>query len=343
MKKIVGILAAAAIAASVFAADVSAKVKLTGSLFDYKKDSISAFTLNNHQSHNWEPDMSLSISGDQAGAKIDFKTLNEWGSGEGETSTNWNIWFKPVDILKFNIGSVDVALNKETIDYSTITSVASNGGYGLELDTNGIFFGVYMDQGFGKAWFTEAKKIAKTAAKVAYSADFGTISGMFIYDGVTDSVNTIEAGLGYANSSLVDGLSFFVDGKFVSKDSANSVVADLFVNFASGAFGIKAYVAPTINLQGDAFAGLNFKVRVDYKIDNIGIYLVGKCDNIAPAGANVADNGWAKNPVVIKPGVTGSVGAMSWELAVEAKIATGSAWTNDSFHIGVPVSFTVNF
>ena len=340
MKKIVGIFAAAAVlATSVFAADVSAKVKLTGSLFDYTKDSKSAITLNNHQSHNWEPDMSLSFSEEKAGAKIDFKTLNEWGSGEGETSTNWNIWFKPIDILKVNVGSVDVALNKETIDWSTITSVASNGGYGFEVSQDAIFFGAYLDQGWATPWFN-GDKIAKTSAKFAYSADFGSIGAMFIYDGVAD---TIEAGAGFANSSFVDGLSFFVDAKFV-KAASNSVVADAFVNFTSGAFGIKAYVAPTINLgDGDALAGLNFKVRLDYNLDGLGIYLVAKCDNITKGGTEVVDNKWAKNPVVIKPGLTGNVGAMAWEAAVEAKLATGKPFENDNFHLSVPVNFTVNF
>ena len=341
MKKIVGILAAAAVlATSVFAADVSAKVKLTGDLFSYTKASKSAIKLDNHKSHNWEPDLSLSVSGDQAGAKIDFKTMNEWGSGEGETSTNWNIWFKPLDILKVNVGSVDVALNKETIDWSSVTGVAGAGGYGFEFSQDAIFFGAYLDQGWNKPWFTADNKIAKTAAKFAYSADFGAISAMFIYDGTAD---TIEAGAGYANSSLVDGLSFFVDAKFV-KAASNSVVADAFVNYASGAFGIKAYVSPTINLgAGEALAGLNWKVRLDYKLDSVGLYVVAKCDNMTKAGGEVADNGWAKNPVVIKPAVTGNCGSMAWEVAAEAKIATGEAFKEDNFHLNVPVSFTVNF
>ena len=46
MKKIVGILSAAAVlAASVFAADVSAKVKLTGSLLNYADDDFTALKL----------------------------------------------------------------------------------------------------------------------------------------------------------------------------------------------------------------------------------------------------------------------------------------------------------
>ena len=42
------------------------------------------------------------------------------------------------------------------------------------------------------------------------------------------------------------------------------------------------------------------------------------------------------NEIIVKPGVTGNVGAMSYEVAVETKI-------NDPFSLSVPVSFTVNF
>ena len=127
MKKIVGILAAAAVlATSVFAADVSAKVKLTGSLLDVGipttsgSATFSAFGLNPHRSHDWEPDLALSYSEDKVGAEIAFKTLNEWGTGEGETSTNWKIWIKPIDVLKINFGRIGDSLNKESIDSSSI-------------------------------------------------------------------------------------------------------------------------------------------------------------------------------------------------------------------------------
>ena len=118
MKKIVGILSAAAVlAASVFAADVSAKVKLTGSLLNYADDDFTALKLNNHAAHGWEPLMSMGVSTDNAGATVKIKNLNEWGSGEGLTDTSWNIWFKAFDLVKVNMGQISGSLNQETIDY----------------------------------------------------------------------------------------------------------------------------------------------------------------------------------------------------------------------------------
>ena len=320
MKKIVGILAVAAMATSMFAADVSAKVKLTGSILNYDGD-VSAMKLNNHQSHNWEPDLALSTSTDNAGATVKFKTMNEWGSGEGETTTDWNIWFKPMDMLKVNIGTVDVALNKETIDWSSVTSVASAGGYGVEVNTNGIFVGAYLDMGWDNSWFVK-DTIAKTSAKFAYSADFGTISAMF----VMNDKDNLEVGAGFANSSFVEGLSFFVDAKFV-KAAANSVVADAFAAYSNGALTVKGYVNPTISLDGGDPA-LKIKARVDYRLDACNIFAVVLDDDII-----------GKGNLVIKPGVSGNVGICGWECRAEITAPLNGGDVSEA----VPVEFTVNF
>lgn len=370
-------IAAVAMAASVFAADVSAKVKLTGSLFNLTAEKASAMKLNNHASHNWEPDMALSASDENAGAAVAYKTMNEWGSGEGETTTNWNIWFKPMDAVKVNIGNVDVALNKETIDWSSISSVASNGGYGVEYAQDALFVGAYLDMGWGNAWLND-KVINKTSAKIAYSADFGTISGLVNYQGGSDkaavaakydvevkdgavviketpgtpagyNAGALNFGLGYSNA--IDSLSFFVDvigNVAIGKDKADfaSIIADAFVAYSMDALTVKAYVSPTISLVKDteALAGLNFKVRVDYKLDSVNVFAVALCNDITEAGQKALDNGWLKNPLTFKAGLNGSVGMMGWECRAEAKIATKDVVaSNDKFRLDVPVEFTVNF
>ena len=72
MKKIIGILLAGALVTSAFAADVSAKVKVDGSLFNLDKDgNVSALKVE-HKSEGWNPDLSLSINGDRAGASMSF-------------------------------------------------------------------------------------------------------------------------------------------------------------------------------------------------------------------------------------------------------------------------------
>ena len=181
MKKIVGILLAGALLTSAFAADVSAKVKLTGSLLNYADDNFTALKLNNHAAHNWEPLMSMAVSTDNAGATVKIKTLNEWSDGKGLTDTSWNIWFKVFDLVKVDMGQIAGSLNQETIDYSNSNSTWDNGGYGVTVNTNGVEFGFYSLEGWGGALVSD-EKMNDLIVKAAYSANFGTISAMFEYD-----------------------------------------------------------------------------------------------------------------------------------------------------------------
>ena len=71
MKKIVGILLAGALVVSAFAADVSAKVKVDGSLLNFDGKNFSALKVQ-HNSEGWNPDLSLSMNGDRAGASMSF-------------------------------------------------------------------------------------------------------------------------------------------------------------------------------------------------------------------------------------------------------------------------------
>ena len=193
MKKIVGILAAAAVlATSVFAADVSAKVKLTGSLLDVGipttsgSATFSAFGLNPHRSHDWEPDLALSYSEDKVGAEIAFKTLNEWGSGEGETSTNWKIWIKPIDVLKINFGRIGDSLNTESIDHSNRIYNYDEWGYRMEFASNGFTLAAALHFAQGKNFLSQYKNangadsisIHSLAVYGQYAADFGTIKAL---------------------------------------------------------------------------------------------------------------------------------------------------------------------
>ena len=77
MKKIVSILAVAAMAASMFAVDVSVTSKLSSTLFKYdgKAETVSALGgLANAQTADYATISSMSVSTDNAGASIKF-----WG------------------------------------------------------------------------------------------------------------------------------------------------------------------------------------------------------------------------------------------------------------------------
>ena len=201
MKKIVGILAAAAIATSVFAADVSASTKLDGAIFSYDGDS-KAFSLLGefNGSHVYaNPNMTFSISDDKAGATIKLTTdtdkagiMDKWNpDGDGNAALgktvvgleSQTIWFKPIDALKITLGNVDVALNKESIKWTESAYAVGDGqdraGYAFSIGVDAFSLDLGM-QAWNTTWFDKIDgeddpRIGETFVKAAYSADFGTI------------------------------------------------------------------------------------------------------------------------------------------------------------------------
>ena len=245
MKKIVGILAAAAVlATSVFAADVSAKVKLDGNLLNVdgtkEKDGLSAVMIKHNTDESWNPVLQMAVSGDNYGASVGFyigkwdaTKMGDWNQGYGVGLKEWKIWFKPIDVLKFNIGRIDASLNKDSIDYDTSVYNYDEWGYQAELaiDAFTLNLGFHMDQGESWLWqeAVEAKdatgtiltdalgnKIYETKThvrglglKATYAADFGTIIALADFK---DTFETIFVGAGYNNQ--FGDLRLFVDAGF---------------------------------------------------------------------------------------------------------------------------------
>jgi len=365
MKKIIGMIAAAAtIATSVFAADVSAKVKVDGSLFNFNADGnkINALTIK-HNSEDWNPDMSFSVSGDQAGASMKFwyggdvvtpnvtcEDANCWNkgkdngwcahskgstllSGEGNKFNTvagaYSIWFKPFDMLKVTVGQYGTNLNQETIDWSHTESGIDTQGYALDLDVSGFFATVFFAPGWQKSWFTTAENVDATVnqlyAKLGYGADFGRVQGMFrLVD-----MNNVIAGAAYDNTfgSVKMFVNALVGIGTKTVKVGNEDVTPLFIRgeaFASTSFdalGISAFIAGGYGAKAVAGglsgwriaqptaekAVLGATLKLTYSLGSITPYIYIKDANF------LAEN----FSMIIKPGVTGNLGAMSWEAAVE--------------------------
>jgi hypothetical protein len=190
MKKIVGILAAAAIATSVFAADVSAATKIGGKLFHYDADKTIGLLTENNDSHDYaQPNITFSVSDEKAGATV--KLTTDGGTKEVKMTTQ-TIWFKPVDMLKITAGTFDIALNKETIDYTESVTGLGGNGFLATVDVSGFT----LDVGFeanGKDWLSKKDgaddpTINKFFIKGAYSADFGNIGAYVKFNGAEDKL-----------------------------------------------------------------------------------------------------------------------------------------------------------
>lgn len=363
MKKIIGMIAAAAtIATSVFAADVSAKVKVDGSLFNFNADGnkINALTIK-HNSEDWNPDMSFSVSGDQAGASMKFWYGGDETAAKAESNKfntvagAYSIWFKPFDMLKVTVGQYGTNLNQETIDWSHTESGIDTQGYALDLDVSGFFATVFFAPGWQKSWFTTAENVDATVnqlyAKLGYGADFGRVQGMFklvdnnniwfgaAYDNTFGSVKMFVNALAGIGTKTVkvgdeDVTPLFVRGEAFASTSFDALGISAFI--AGGYFG-KADVG---GLDGGAWrvaakgydgkhkdkVYLGATLKLTYSLGSITPYIYIKDANF------LAEN----FSMIIKPGVTGNLGAMSWEAAVEFT-------AQEKIVIDVPVSFTVSF
>lgn len=379
MKKIVGILAAAAVlATSVFAADVSAKVKLTGSLLDVGipttsgSATFSAFGLNPHRSHDWEPDLALSYSEDKVGAEIAFKTLNEWDSGEGETSTNWKIWIKPIDVLKINFGRIGDSLNTESIDYSNRIYNYDEWGYRMEFASNGFTLAAALHFAQGKNFLSQYKNangadsisIHSLAVYGQYAADFGTIKALLdvktasgewanatedFYEldpktgeikktpakaaAYTATPGNLFAGVGYNNA--FGAFNLFVDaGMNIGLPEAGEGKIGLVAD-VDGKFAQDA-------LYFEAYAKLTY---ADFKAtkDPIAVMTIAKfAYQLDPCKVYVyfKDKNLLANKFTstIKLGAEGSFGACGWNICGQIDTFPDAA---DKIAISVPVEFTV--
>jgi hypothetical protein len=338
MKKIVGILAAAAIfATSVFAADVSAGVRIEGSLFDYKANGDIAALTFKHKNEDYHKPVSFSISDDKAGATFHFTDQE----GTTMTSTKWSIWFKPLDVLKITVGDWDANINVETIDYNTYSKIGS-AGYTLSLTpVDGLSFDLTFAPGWqGKSWLSKANGadavVDELGLKIAYSADFGTIGAIF---DAKKTFEEIKFGAGYKNT--FDSLTMFVTflGWYVKPEFAK-IRAEAYAEYAADAIKFQAFVAGGYNMIGfdplntwdfaycdaakKAFVGA--KMKFSYSMDAGTFYVYVKDENfLADAFA-----------MQIKPGFAYNVGCMSGDIAVQFDIANKVA-------VSVPVSFAVSF
>ena len=365
MKKIVGIIAAVAMATSVFAADISAKAKLDGSLFNFDGDNISMIQAE-HKVENWNPTLALSTSGDKAGASFSY-FLSGWkknysvesseadgkttysikaddakGNNYDTTNQQFAIWFSPFDGFKITVGHFSTNLNQETIDWCNTETGVEYDGYMLSYGSNGFTADVLLSA-WDDAWFKKDKDvdaaIRQVYAKLAYGADFGKIGFAFDFE----QKSKMFFGLGYNNT--FGSVNMFVNGMGVMYQNGDSmkfgkIRYELFASTAVDSFGINVFLAGEVNTDKDMGAALSWWRRGHCEAagkSSLGAtvkltYPIGSVGAYLYFQSNnfMAD----KFACEIKPGCTGSCGSMGWEVAADMNIG-------DKFTVNVPVSFTV--
>ena len=384
MKKIVGIIAAAALASAAFAVDFGGTVKLYTDIVSFKKtdgtDTDVFKVLNFSQNTRTNEDDSLigfSTGDDLAGASVKF------GINNGDVVGGWNtIWFKPIESLTITAGRPWIALSDtverfndqvtwrndlntwsmgahETANWSNATALESatsqdsnSVGYAVEFNADALYIGAFMGAPYGYAWY-DNDKIGVTGAVVKYNADFGSIQGMFAYNGQygnpvytskTESTDAIRAGVGFYSAfsdtlklNVNGGLRYVKDGKDLNYQAADADIyaaAYLGLTFDALEFDFGANLdMPTEDVDKNISSVV--EAEVAYRLENAKLALFVMTGN-ALAKVNDSDNDMAFQ---IVPYVEGMFGAMNYNVGVQFNVSTDS----DAFSFAIPAVLRVWF
>ncbi len=325
-------LAAVAMAASMFAVDFSANLRLEGNLFSYDKASKTVKVLSDSaRISEWykAPAMAFSVSSDKAGGSFYLDNNN----GGAFNVDHYAIWFKPFDIMKVEIGAADgFALNSETIDYTQ--AITGIGDYSVSINTNGFFAGVNVAAdlitkvGDGKA------AINQIYGKLAYGGDWGTVGAIAKFN---NSFKQMAFGAGYAGN--FGSVSTFVDVYYANcayteglrnnwenfYGADKPVIIDAFAKQQIDAFGWAVYtgvVVPT----GTGDTSVLAKAKLTYAVGGVTPYIFVEDKNILAKDFSM----------VIQPGVTGNLGGMAWEVACKVT-------AQEALKVEVPFNVTIAF
>ena len=303
MKKIVGILSAAAVlAASVFAADVSAGAGLSSTLFesDTAGKVVVLDKLENKQTAGHVTLFKLQYSSDVAGGGVKY-----WGNGDTVKFGAFNVWFKPMDGLKLSFLENGLGLFGDKYNGWEAHAVANVGaGYGAEYSINGLTFNLnFVPKFAGKADRDACAGINEFGLKAAYAADFGNVAVIADFNNGPDkkgesvNFNSFKVGAGYSGkiADVVDlvgtvgfqynqgGTNHFTDKTFAYRERLNKLLATVSAGGNIDALGWAVCVPATVEfvtfpIENEAISyslpaefKLGLEVSASYKISNIGL------------------------------------------------------------------------
>ena len=365
-------VAAVAMAASLFAADVSAGTKIKGDIFGLDKDGNISVLKQTNDSHDYaNPNFAFSVADEKAGASIKITTDGNTNAMKGVKATfdadaktvkveadgtvgplpyltTQTIWFKPFDFLKVTVGTYDVALNKETIDWTESNTDLGTEGFLLSVDASGFTLDVGLNNGDDAYWITKGKDsdlvLKNTFIKAGYNADFGSIGAYVAFNKTTkwwgshtnhylgnlNGKTGIDIGAGYKGA--FGGINTFVNVIAYMYDSEMQWIRpEVFVGGGFDAFGFSLFAAPSIYLgdkvKANKEAQCEVVAKLTYGLGGVTPYVYFKDDDVlAKTFAST-----------VKLGATGSVGLMGWNTWVQMDIS------GSDVAVSVPFELTVSF
>ena len=349
MKKIVGIIAAALLTTAVFAADVSTMIHGWTNLLsmdlatDGAKPEFLGIRDPFDRKFRWySTGIGFSVTADKCGASFELDTQrvhpNDWSFVAERVATVENVkaYVQPTDAVKITVGAIGLQSNTETIDYTKLRAFEDKEGWAIDLTpVDGLTINTMLvtgaPRGWGWAYWGSNGKIGETAAKIGYSADFGSVFALVDY---ADPVTDISAGY----SGNFGGVGIFADVAYTMADNANSLGVDLFVDGHADAFGYKVYVKFERGLDAETNA-LCAKFRGSFGLDFGTAYL-----RVVTVNA-LAD----EFPIQVQPGLEFNIGAASLDVGFQFNMNTDFDSTNFSNYaagakaINMPLIYRVVF
>lgn len=167
MKKIVGIIAAAAMATSVFAVDLNSMIQIDGDLMNYDGKNFKALMAKEYDpsgdsDYLWK----LSASGDKVGAEI-------WSWIIDGSVTSKKVWFKPIDQLKVTIGNVYASsIANPQFGWWAKHELAAY-GYMFDISLSSVSFTAMLAPGAGDYWLEPSKEYLFTQKYGSYDGKLG--------------------------------------------------------------------------------------------------------------------------------------------------------------------------
>ena len=321
MKKIVGIIAAVAMAASVFAVDFTAGIQLKGNLFTYADGGdMSALDLNAGNSKDDKPFV-FSISGDRAGGQVKIYDSDASTAADAKSkmaASAWNIWFKPFDAVRIDLGNTDVGLNCETVTYWRGKTYGSDDwGYKATYNADALEIALFLSAK-NAAWFSKAAgttSVNEMAVKFGYNADFGNIAVIF---DAKNKFDTLAFGAGYKGS--FGSSTIFTDFVF-EKGAANGIKFDVDYKFSADAIGVELYTgvwATDISNFSDTMA-IPLFIKASYALNGGSLYAKFMSGKVNKMDVNDPFKGQSHN---VEVGYDGNLGAISYEVAANYNITT---------------------
>lgn len=356
MKKIVGIIAAAAMAASVFAVDFNARVYMTGNIAngtidsngDDKKEGAVNFWNLAKQDQKDADALVLSANGDKAGAQ--FQMWYQYTGGDAALNIrSTSLWFKPIDMLKVTIGDVDVGTYCEQIDCWKVATgkKASDFGYSSYATVNGaglsaeltpidglwITAGVVAAPGNNMASITfNDNKEDETygAYGVATKYSFNNLLGIPLSAAISwrdegkNNAKILAIGGDYSNGGFYGMLNArlrFEKETELSDVSLGGIALDNYFKYSVGALNIQARLPITIRGFGSDKTDLSYmyyEAKVTYAFDSFNVYLDIENDH-----ACIFDKNSAKETFLdmnVQPGVTFNVGSCALDVGLNVDV-----------------------